>query len=313
MTSSRLFPLATTFVIFLIAYGLCIAEFPNMLSTRVVGNLLTDNAFLGIAAVGMTFVILSGGIDLSIGSVIAFTGVFLAVAMGDWGLPPVLALVIVLVLTTAFGAVMGAMIHYLAMPPFIVTLAGMFFARGMAFLISIESVPIRVELYDTLQGLYFRMPGGGRLSFIGLSMIAVVLLGILIAHFTSFGRNVYAIGGNQENMRIAGFQITAAVGSVIEPVNDSYFVGPLGAFRFLGRFRQGGPVARHEHREGETLTVGCPAKGRRRFGQVRQHCGLTAVQPKHMNFRALPFGIRNVGNAIAARRPARARVAVGAG
>lgn len=207
MTSSRLFPLATTFVIFLIAYGLCIAEFPNMLSTRVVGNLLTDNAFLGIAAVGMTFVILSGGIDLSIGSVIAFTGVFLAVAMGDWGLPPVLALVIVLVLTTAFGALMGAMIHYLAMPPFIVTLAGMFFARGMAFLLSIESVPIRVELYDTLQGLYFRMPGGGRLSFVGLSMLAVVLLGILIAHFTSFGRNVYAIGGNRQSAELMGVPI----------------------------------------------------------------------------------------------------------
>ena len=207
MTSSRLFPLATTFVIFLIAYGLCIAEFPNMLSTRVLGNLLTDNAFLGIAAVGMTFVILSGGIDLSIGSVIAFTGVFLAVSMGDWGVPPVVALVMVLVLTTAFGALMGAMIHYLAMPPFIVTLAGMFFARGMAFLISIESVPIRAELYDTLQGLYYRMPGGGRLSFIGVSMLAVVLLGILIAHFTSFGRNVYAIGGNRQSAELMGVPI----------------------------------------------------------------------------------------------------------
>ncbi len=207
MTSSRLFPLATTFVIFLIAYGLCIAEFPNMLSTRVVGNLLTDNAFLGIAAVGMTFVILSGGIDLSIGSVIAFTGVFLAVAMGDWGVPPVLALVLVLALTTAFGAVMGAMIHYLAMPPFIVTLAGMFFARGMAFLISIDSVPITADLYDTLQGLYYRMPGGGRLTFIGLLMLAVVLLGIVLAHFTSFGRNVYAIGGNRQSAELMGVPI----------------------------------------------------------------------------------------------------------
>ncbi|MCE7029105.1 galactofuranose ABC transporter, permease protein YjfF [Jiella avicenniae] len=207
MTSSRLFPLATTFVIFLIAYGLCIAEFPNMLSTRVVGNLLTDNAFLGIAAVGMTFVILSGGIDLSIGSVIAFTGVFLAVAMGDWGVPPVLALVIVLALTTAFGALMGAMIHYLAMPPFIVTLAGMFFARGMAFLISIDSVPITADLYDTLQGLYYRMPGGGRLTFIGVAMLAVVLLGIVLAHFTSFGRNVYAIGGNRQSAELMGVPI----------------------------------------------------------------------------------------------------------
>ncbi|MBP0616416.1 sugar ABC transporter permease YjfF [Jiella sp. KSK16Y-1] len=204
---SRLFPLATTFVIFILAYALCYAQFPNMLSTRVIGNLLTDNAFLGIAAVGMTFVILSGGIDLSIGSVIAFTGVFLAVTMGEGGVPPLFAILLVLAITTAFGALMGAMIHYLAMPPFIVTLAGMFFARGMAFLISTDSVPIRVELYDTLQDLYFRMPGGGRLSFVGMAMLAVVVAGIVIAHFTSFGRNVYAIGGNRQSAELMGVPI----------------------------------------------------------------------------------------------------------
>ena len=77
----RYLPLTATVAIFLIAYAVCIAQYPNMLSTRVIGNLLTDNAFLGIAAVGMTFVILSGGIDLSIGAVIAFTGVFLAVLL----------------------------------------------------------------------------------------------------------------------------------------------------------------------------------------------------------------------------------------
>lgn len=207
MTSSRLFPLATTLLIFILAYALCYAQFPNILSTRVIGNLLTDNAFLGIAAVGMTFVILSGGIDLSIGSVIAFTGVFLAVAMGDGGMPPLLAIPLLLVITTLFGAAMGAMIHYLAMPPFIVTLAGMFFARGVAFLISTASVPINVDLYDTLQGLYFRMPGGGRLSFIGMTMLAVFVSGIVIAHFTSFGRNVYAIGGNRQSAELMGVPI----------------------------------------------------------------------------------------------------------
>ncbi|MBO0904684.1 galactofuranose ABC transporter, permease protein YjfF [Jiella sonneratiae] len=207
MTSSRLFPLATTLLIFVVAYALCIVQYPNMLSTRVLGNLLTDNAFLGIAAVGMTFVILSGGIDLSIGSVIAFTGVFLAVAMGEWGVPPLLAIALLLVLATLFGAVMGAMIHYLAMPPFIVTLAGMFFARGMAFLISIDSVPIKAGLYDTLHGLYFKMPGGGRLTFIGMAMLAVFAVGILVAHFTSFGRNVYAIGGNRQSAELMGVPI----------------------------------------------------------------------------------------------------------
>ena len=105
MIGSRYLPLLTTLAIFILAYALCIAQFPNMLSTRVLGNLLTDNAFLGIAAVGMTFVILSGGIDLSIGSVIAFCGVFLAVGMGEWGIPPVLAIVLLLAMSISAAVI----------------------------------------------------------------------------------------------------------------------------------------------------------------------------------------------------------------
>src|SRR5690606_26744873 len=73
--SRSLRPLVATAIIFIIAYSLAVMQFPGMFSTRVLGNFLTDNAFLGIAAVGMTFVILSGGIDLSVGAVIGFTGV----------------------------------------------------------------------------------------------------------------------------------------------------------------------------------------------------------------------------------------------
>ncbi|MEK1867125.1 MAG: sugar ABC transporter permease YjfF, partial [Ensifer adhaerens] len=111
-------PLTATLVIFLLGYALCVAQYPNMLSTRVIGNLLTDNAFLGIAAVGMTFVIISGGIDLSIGSVIAFTGVFLAVVLEHTSIHPLIAFAMVLAIATLFGAAMGAIIHYLEMPPF---------------------------------------------------------------------------------------------------------------------------------------------------------------------------------------------------
>ena len=205
--TSRAFPLYVTLVIFALAYALCVAQFPNMLSTRVAGNLLTDNAFLGIAAVGMTFVILSGGIDLSIGSVIAFTGIFLAVGMGSWGIPPLAAIALLLLIATLFGAAMGAMIHYLQMPAFIVTLAGMFLARGVAFLISTDSVPIDAPLYDTLQGLYYRMPGGGRFTFIGVLMLAVFAVGALLAHRTRFGRNVYAVGGNRQSAELMGVPV----------------------------------------------------------------------------------------------------------
>lgn len=205
--NSKYLPLLATIVIFLLAYAVCALQYPNMLSTRVIGNLLTDNAFLGIAAVGMTFVIISGGIDLSIGSVIAFTGVFLAVILQNTSIHPLLAFALVLVITTAFGAVMGAIIHYLEMPAFIVTLAGMFLARGMAFVLSIDSIPINHEYYSTLTSLYYRLPGGGRLTLIGGIMLLVFAAGIFIAHRTRFGTNVYALGGGVQTARLMGVPV----------------------------------------------------------------------------------------------------------
>ncbi|MBY5819819.1 galactofuranose ABC transporter, permease protein YjfF [Rhizobium leguminosarum] len=205
--NSKYLPLLATIVIFVFAYAGCALQYPNILSTRVIGNLLTDNAFLGIAAVGMTFVIISGGIDLSIGSVIAFTGVFLAVILQNTSIHPLLAFALVLVITTAFGAIMGAIIHYLEMPAFIVTLAGMFLARGMAFVLSIDSIPINHEYYSTLTSLYYRLPGGGRLTLIGGIMLLVFAVGIFIAQRTRFGTNVYALGGGTQTARLMGVPV----------------------------------------------------------------------------------------------------------
>ncbi|MBY5506865.1 sugar ABC transporter permease YjfF [Rhizobium leguminosarum] len=205
--NSKYLPLLATIVIFVLAYAGCALQYPNILSTRVIGNLLTDNAFLGIAAVGMTFVIISGGIDLSIGSVIAFTGVLLAVILQKTAIHPLLAFAIVLVITTAFGGIMGAIIHYLEMPAFIVTLAGMFLARGMAFVLSIDSIPIDHEYYSTLTSLYYRLPGGGRLTLIGGIMLLVFAVGIFIAQRTRFGTNVYALGGGTQTARLMGVPV----------------------------------------------------------------------------------------------------------
>ena len=205
--NSKYLPLLATIFIFVLAYAVCTLQYPNILSTRVIGNLLTDNAFLGIAAVGMTFVIISGGIDLSIGSVIAFTGVFLAVILQNTSIHPLAAFAIVLIITTAFGAVMGMIIHFLQMPPFIVTLAGMFLARGMAYVLSIDSIPINHEYYSTLTSLYYRLPGGGRLTLIGGIMLIVFAAGIFIAHRTRFGTNVYALGGGVQTAQLMGVPV----------------------------------------------------------------------------------------------------------
>ncbi|WP_152047520.1 galactofuranose ABC transporter, permease protein YjfF [Aureimonas psammosilenae] len=204
---SRYLPLLATILVFILAYAASVAQFPNMATTRVVGNLLTDNAFLGIAAVGMTFVILSGGIDLSIGSVIAFTSVFIAVLLRDTSIHPLAAFALALLVSTAFGALMGTIIHYLAMPAFIVTLAGMFLARGMAFMLSVESVPISHPFTDWLQTLYYRLPGGGRLTLVGLLMLAVFFIGAVLAQRTRFGTNVYALGGSAQSAELMGVPV----------------------------------------------------------------------------------------------------------
>lgn len=202
--NARALPLYATILIFVVAYALAYSQFPNILSTRVIGNLLTDNAYLGIVAVGMTLVILSGGIDLSVGAVIAFSGVFIAVMLRDTGLHPLAVFAILLALTTAFGAAMGFLIDRLAMPAFIVTLAGMFLARGAAYLLSVQSVPITHPFFGQLQGAYVLMPGKGRLTLIGVLMLAVFAVGMVIAHRTRFGTSVYALGGGAQTARLMG-------------------------------------------------------------------------------------------------------------
>ena len=203
----RSFPLLITVVIFITAFAVCSIQYPTIFSTRVMGNLLTDNAYLGIVAVGMTIVILSGGIDLSVGSVIAFSGVFIAVMLRDTSLHPLVVFAMLLVLTTAFGAAMGGLIDWLAMPPFIVTLAGMFLARGVAYMLTIDSVPVTHEFYGVIQKAYYLMPGKGRLTLIGVCMLVAVLGGMILAHRTRFGSSVFALGGGVATARLMGVNI----------------------------------------------------------------------------------------------------------
>jgi len=199
--------IAITAAVLVLGFVLCALQHPNIASTRVVGNLLTDNAFLGIVATGMTFVIISGGIDLSVGSVIGFTTVFVALAIERWGLPPYLAFAAVLVLCALFGAAMGGIIHVFDLPPFIVTLAGMFLARGISFLLSTESIPITAPIYSTVSDFALRLPGGGRLTAIAIVMLVVLIAGMLLLHLTRFGANVYALGGSRVTTALMGVPV----------------------------------------------------------------------------------------------------------
>jgi ribose/xylose/arabinose/galactoside ABC-type transport system permease subunit len=211
---SRMFPLIATCVVFLLLYLIGFQRFPAFGTTRVIANFLTDKSFLGIAAVGMTFVIISGGIDLSVGSVVAFTGVFCALAISDLGMHPLAAFALILVIGGVFGAAMGAIIHYFKIPPFIVTLAGMFLARGGAFVLSEASIPIEHPFMAEVSSLYYVFPDRGRLTVIAVMFLLVLLGGIILAHFTRFGRNVYALGGNNTAALLLGVPVARTTISV---------------------------------------------------------------------------------------------------
>ena len=200
-------PLAATCLIFVVAYAAAALQYPALLSSRVIGDLLTDNAFLGITAVGMTFVIVSGGIDLSVGAVIGFSGVLAAVLISTWGMHPLPAFAITLAVAATFGAGMGCVINYLQVPSFIVTLAGMFLARGAASILTQDSIPIEHPFYQQVSSLFLKLPGGGRITAIGALMLLIFALGTLLAHRTRFGSNVYAIGGNATSASLMGVPI----------------------------------------------------------------------------------------------------------
>jgi galactofuranose transport system permease protein len=204
MNAIRAFPLMATMAVFVAGYAFCAMRFPAMLSARVIGDLLTDNAYLGVLTVGMTFVVISGGIDLSVGAVMGLTSLLLAAALARFGLHPIAAFALALIFGAAFGAGMGAAIHYLEAPAFIVTLTAMFLARGLGFLITTEAIPIHHPFYDVLTGAALPLPGGGKIGFVGLLMIACFIVGGILLHGTRFGANVFALGGAPRSAKLMG-------------------------------------------------------------------------------------------------------------
>jgi len=209
LRSFKHWSLAATILVFLALYGFAAWKYEGFFTLRVFVNLLGDNSFLAIAAVGMTLVILSGGIDLSVGSVLAFTTILIATLVGKQGMHPVAAIPIALAFGTSLGAGMGWLIHRYELPPFLVTLGGMFFARGMAFVVNQESVEIAHPFYGAVQE--FGIPLTERVSLPATALVFLVIfaVGVFLAHHTRFGRNVYAIGGSESSARLMGLPVGA--------------------------------------------------------------------------------------------------------
>jgi galactofuranose transport system permease protein len=203
----RLVPLAASVALFLAMVAFGAASYPSFLSPQVFLNLAIDNAFLLIVAIGMTFVILTGGIDLSVGSVLALTTMGAAALTEKAGWSPVVVVPLLLVCGAAFGAAQGFLIHRYRLQPFIVTLAGMFVARGLCYLIDTESIPIRHPFFTTLAEARIPLGGGNSLSSGAAIALVTVAAALWIAHVTRFGRTIYAIGGNARSAALMGLPV----------------------------------------------------------------------------------------------------------
>ncbi|MBI1317680.1 MAG: ribose ABC transporter permease [Candidatus Hydrogenedens sp.] len=203
-------PLLTALVVEIIAFELIGRRQgnPGFASFNIMMLVLNQSAIYGVMAVGMTFIIITGGIDLSVGSLVALCGVLSALAV-KWGGDPVALWIVVgwgiaLIAGTASGAIAGLFITRLAIPPFIVTLALMSSLRGLGNLMT-DGKPVS-PLPDAYAWLG-RYQLGGTIPVTVLIFVVVLVVGIVLLHYTRFGRNVLAIGGNEEVARLSGIPI----------------------------------------------------------------------------------------------------------
>ena len=181
--------------------------FGNFATPRVISSLLLDNAYLLILAVGMTFVILTGGIDLSVGAVMAFTGM-LGASLLSTGTPVVVVVPVMLVLGAGMGLAVGVLVQYFGVQPFIASLAAMFAARGLAFMVSLSSIKVEDPAILWLQSTRLQVaPGSWYITPTGIIAIVVVVVAALVLAYTRFGRTIYALGGNEQSARLMGLPV----------------------------------------------------------------------------------------------------------
>lgn len=201
-------PLWITAAIFALLFATASVLYDGFFSPRLAANLIADNASLLVAALGMTLVILSGGIDLSVGSMVGFASIFSATLIGAHGWAPGAAWLAVVAFGACSGAFMGSLIQVFRLPAFLVTLAGMFFLRGAAFWLNTESIAIAHPWYETLSGYELAL---GPVALPATVLLALAVFGAIyvLGHHLRFGRNLFALGGNEQSALLMGLPVAA--------------------------------------------------------------------------------------------------------
>lgn len=198
--------IVATIGLFLLLFAFGSLKYSNFFKWQVFFNLFIDNAYLIILATGLSFVIISGGIDLSVGSLVALTTMISAHLL-QLGVHAYAVIIIALLVGLLFGFVQGFLITKFELHPWIVTLAGMFFARGACYLISIDSIVITNKIFNDLSKFKIRLWSGNFISISVIIALMVVLIGIYISKYSQFGRSIYAIGGNEKSALLMGLPV----------------------------------------------------------------------------------------------------------
>ncbi len=213
--------LAITIALFIIMYiiGMVIFKGKGFNHFQTFANIFISNAGLLVCTVGMTMVMLTGGIDISVGSMIGVTCMILADLMENKGFSLGASITIAMLFGVVFGVVQGFLVAYLEIQPFIVTLAGLFFARGLTAVISQNMVNISNEAFHKISSTKIMLPkflgyinnkGKNITPFIYWRVIFALLVVFImwyILKYTKFGRSIYALGGSEQSAKLMGLNV----------------------------------------------------------------------------------------------------------
>ena len=241
MSDTNLLLTITVVVFFAMYIGAILFQGKGFLKPQTFFNILNSNASLIILSCGMSIVMITGGIDISVGGVTALVSMCCAVYLDYHQGNVFVSMLIALAIGLAFGAVQGYLVAYLDIQPFIVTLAGMFFARGMTTIVNSAPFNVANEAFVALKETRVIVPGMGSVNRIGRYVNAYVEVGVIVAllvivvffvalRWTKPGRNLYAVGGNRQSALMLGINVNRTV--FVSHILCSLLAG-LGGFIYL--------------------------------------------------------------------------------
>ncbi len=213
------FLLLVTILLFVVMYvaGMIVFGDKGFAKPQMFLNLFINNAGLLVIAVGQTIVMITAGIDISVGSVTALVCMVMANQMENHGVNAYVAVMMALGIGLIYGVVQGFLVSYLEIQPFIVSLAGLFFGRGLTSMISTEMIAIKNKTFLAWANYKIYLPIGSyskRGKFLPayvfpsvLIALIIVLIVALIMKFSKFGREVYAVGGNAQSAMMMGLNV----------------------------------------------------------------------------------------------------------